>query len=320
MRVFKKIAELLPYPLLMKLFCLKYSATTGRREQAVADALHMRPARIQALLDLKQSDTLVFLGGGPSINLIPDSFWEAIRKYDTVGVNFWLFHPFVPRLYFLEAISRIEPSLDPYDIHGLRRSAMAPDPYDMFRIYREVASERENDYLKVPKFITALGDFRGQPVSPLPVSWQDTTSYLRVEPVPARSVKELKRGLSHLIKRGTFKPFDTPCFKQASSLSLLVGLAVKMGYKRILLCGVDLTNSRYFHQDHKLYPKWHNVMFLSPGSYPAATPMKWRVPIQDVIMSMKELLLDPAGIQIFVQSRESALYPGVQEMPSDFFR
>ena len=47
----------------------------------------------------KRSDTLFVLGSGPSINRIPQERWRAIAAHDSVGFNFWPYHPFVPTFY-----------------------------------------------------------------------------------------------------------------------------------------------------------------------------------------------------------------------------
>ena len=97
-------------------------------------------------------------------------------------------------------------------------------------------------------------------------------------------------------------------FKQASTLSSLIALAIRMHYRTIVLCGVDLNNSEYFYQDAALYPQTASLEF-SPRHQPHATnsPMPWRITIESVILEMKRQLLDPAGTQLYVENRSSAL-------------
>ena len=87
-----------------------------------------------------------------------------------------------------------------------------------------------------------------------------------------------------------------------------------MQYRTIVLCGVDLNDSEYFYQDQILYPDTASLEF-SPRSGPHAinSPMPWRIPIESVILEMKRQLLEPAGIQIYVESRDSALWPKIAE-------
>ena len=122
-----------------------------------------------------------------------------------------------------------------------------------------------------------------------------------------------------MCSKGLFKPALRihAIFKQATTLSSLIALAIRMRYRTIVLCGVDLNHSEYFYQDPVLYPDSSSIE-LSPRDQPHATnvPMPWRITIDSVILEMKRQLLDPAGIQLYVESRTSALWPTVPEVPA----
>jgi len=65
-----------------------------------------------------------------------------------------------------------------------------------------------------------------------------------------------------------------------------------------------------------LYPETAELEF-SPSNERHATnsPMPWRISIEAVILEMKRQLLDPAGFQIFVENRSSALWPKIEVVP-----
>jgi len=94
-----------------------------------------------------------------------------------------------------------------------------------------------------------------------------------------------------------------------------------MQYRTIVLCGVDLNHSEYFYQDTVLYPETASLEF-TPRYQTHATnlPMPWRITVQSVILEMKRQLLDPTGIQLYVENRSSALWPKISEVPSSLFR
>jgi hypothetical protein len=48
----------------------------------------------------KQSDTIFILGGSESINLIDAEAWRSVAKHDSVGMNWWPVHDFVPTYYY----------------------------------------------------------------------------------------------------------------------------------------------------------------------------------------------------------------------------
>jgi hypothetical protein len=47
--------------------------------------------------------------------------------------------------------------------------------------------------------------------------------------------------------------------------------------------------------------------------------MPWRITMESVILEMKRQLLDPQGIQLYVENRSSALWPKISEAPSSVF-
>jgi len=92
-----------------------------------------------------------------------------------------------------------------------------------------------------------------------------------------------------------------------------------MQYRRIVLCGVDLNDSRYFYQDPQLYPETASLEFRPRhGRHATNSPMPWRITIKSVILEMKRQLLDPAGIEISVENRSSALWPKIGEAADVF--
>ena len=53
-------------------------------------------------MKLKKSNTLVILGTNASINNIKPAVWEKISEYDTLAVNYWLYHEYVPTYFVFE--------------------------------------------------------------------------------------------------------------------------------------------------------------------------------------------------------------------------
>jgi hypothetical protein len=301
MNFLKRIAKRLPYPLFLRLFYLRDRWTVRRQSAAVGRRNGVPQGTAASLAALKQSDTLVILGGGSSINAIPESFWTAARRCDTAGLNFWLYHPFIPTMYFYEAARS-----------GVYAATWKP--------FAEIARERAADYACVPKFATELHYSYRDHDSPFPPEWQGGVQWLPTVPVPARTAGEFAQGLALLRREGVFDLRSDLCFKQLMSLTLALGVAAKLAYRRVLLCGIDLTSAEYFYQDAQRYPRWHDVRFLEPSKpHPLAVPLEWRIPVQDVLREMRRLLFTPAGAEIYVQNESSALYPEVPVLPADFF-
>ena len=291
------------YPLFLRSYYLKYRFSELRKDEYCRRRARVRNFDDLDLRAIKRSDTLFILASGASINQISPARWDAIASHDSIGFNFWPIHAFVPTLYFVETIQR-------------------KDDHDMFEAFCRIARQRAQDYASVIKVVTELRNahprarFAGSEEFPGP--WY----MLRTFPVAASNEAEFAYGLNYLRSWGLFDPADCvrTVFKQASTLSCLVALAVRMQYRNIVLCGVDLNHSEYFYQNAALYPQTASLEF-SPRDTPHATnsPMPWRVTIESVILEMKRQLLDPLGIQLHVENRSSALWPKISEAPGNLF-
>lgn len=291
------------YSLFLRAYYLKYLFSELRKEEYCRRQLGIRRFTDLDLCSVKRSDTLFILASGSSINKISPARWDAIAGYDSIGFNFWPIHAFIPNMYFMEAIP-------------------TNHPHEMFELFCRIARQRAQDYRWVTKVVTELRyvlpakRFAGSEEFPGP--WYTLHTF----PVAASTLGEFAYGLSYLQSKGLFDttvPINV-VFKQASTLSSLIALAIRMQYRIIVLCGVDLIHSEYFYQDAALYPKAASLEF-SPRHQPHATnsPMPWRITIESVILEMKRQLLDPMGVQLYVENRSSALWPRIAEAPASLF-
>lgn len=293
----------LSHPLFLRAYYLKYLAAELAKDEYTRRQLGVRRFGDLNLSQLKRSDTLFVLASGSSINQIPAPRWQVIAQHDTIGFNYWPIHSFVPTMYFLEAIA-------------------TNHPHDMFPAFCRIAKQRAKDYNNVVKVVTelhrALPAKRFAGSEELPGPWYTLHTF----PVAASTEGEFAYGLRYLRSKGLFDPADrfNLVFKQASTLSSLISLAIRMQYRTIVLCGVDLNHSEYFYQDASLYPETAALEF-SPRNAPHAinSPIPWRIPIASVILEMRRQLLDPLGIQIYVENRSSALWPNIAEVPNSLF-
>jgi hypothetical protein len=133
-------------------------------------------------------------------------------------------------------------------------------------------------------------------------------------PVAARSERELRAGIQYMISAGTFTPRANVAwlFKYGGSVIAMMTLGVLMGHKRIVLCGVDLNKQDYFYQDHERYPECADWEFVSrQDAHITTRRLPWLVPAQSAVCIFKEVVLDPRGIELFVESRASTLHPRV---------
>jgi hypothetical protein len=288
------------YPLFLRAYYLKYLVSELRKDEYCRRRLGIDRLVDLDLRTVKRSNTLFILASGSSINKIPPARWDAIARHDSIGFNFWPIHPFIPNMFFVEPITADTPQ--------------------MFELFCRVARQRAKEYASVMKVVTevrhALPAMRFAGLEEFHGPWYTVRTY----PVAANTEAEFAYGLDYLRSKGLFDTADRvkSLFKQASTLSCLIALAIRMQYRTIVLCGVDLNHSEYFYQDAALYPETKGFEF-SPRYRPHATnsPMPWRITIKSVILEMKRQLLDPAGIQLYVENRSSALWPEVPQAPEE---
>lgn len=254
------------------------------------------PLLSRARLSLvKRTDTLFVLGSGSSINRIGSARWTTIGRYDSIGLNFWLFHQFVPTMYYFEMVEGHEDVIirNFIEIAG-RVSARYRDTF-------KIASEFHNGL----RLLESLNDeFR-----------ENLNAHLSI-PAYIDSDRQLSASIRLLKLFGVFSPRSTPhnLFKHAGSLSSVLCLAVKMNYRRIVLCGIDLASPEYFYQDQTFYPdSVHVQSSIRTPRHESIMPRLYRnaYPADKIVAELKKQILDPRGIELYVENQSSALYPGV---------
>jgi hypothetical protein len=303
MLMIKSLVKSLPHPLLLR---IHHHYDLHRQASMAREASKFTRLPLLQTLDLpsvKTSDTVFILGSGSSINEIPESKWKVIGSHDTIAMNFWPVHKFVPSIYLFENV-RLDEGCD-----------------SMFYALRDLLERRACDYRNTVKIVSELAPLnRRQITLQIPDGFRPHLYIGYSANVVARDEKELVAGLRYLLGKGVFEQRSRICwqFKCAGSVLAAMSMAVCMGYRRIVLCGIDLRNAEYFYQDPERYPdacKWEFVPRNT--SHLAARRLHWLVPAQEVIVHFKKEVLDPAQIELFVENRSSALFPRIPELPSE---
>lgn len=211
-------------------------AVAGRFPLPILSAELFVSARLR-----KDSDTLYILGSGESILQLSEKDWVEIRDGVSVGVGAWTIHPFVPDFLALEHINPnpemgtsgsnetlVEQSYrQALEGWHLRDEVRKVNPQILF--FRPPATSSGNR-------LAPLGDY----------GLSNTWLYGRVGSA-SKTLDELRTELHRYFKWASlsaipdYLPFDT-----GATISRLISLGVRAGFKRIVLAGVDLRESRYF--------------------------------------------------------------------------
>ncbi len=237
------------------------------------------------LIKYKKSDICVFLGCGPTINKINNDQWSNIKKHDVWAINNWVYHPFiVPNFYHIET-----------------------KQYDRL-ITKERLLEKKEKYKNVifliPNEKTSV--FRNAVGEPNIEGFFLRRFYYKTILRDRRRTHSIWNANYVIDPNKVTVSYDT-------SLSGLIEILYKMKYKKVVLCGVDLNNSFYFWTGND--PKYGKVHHQTNKAHEGKDPQKPHATykIKDFIIDFNERFFKPIGCEIYIGSKESALFPYLRE-------
>lgn len=249
---------------------------------------HGLPSSVGALDAAHRSNTLFVLGSGASINRLPQCVWRRIEASDSIGFNNWTLHDFVPTFYVKESKCN-------------------------YRAISEVARsmrDKRREYANVPFVLRGFKDGKRDDMlrpSDFPEELRANLSMPLHMDIPARSERELRLFLRLWRSLGLLRWRDVHLTCRAS-LSTLIYIGVIHGYRHIVLCGIDLNDSRYFWQDGNDGPPAYDLVPISEEDVRHKTlDPELGLPIDIVVKVFQEELLAPLGISLHVASETSAL-------------
>lgn len=246
------------------------------------------------LIRHKTSDTLFILGSGPSVNAIDSDGWNEIARHNSVGFNYFIVHPFVPTFYHMELRQHeIEMFRSCY---SLRREA--------YRASRFLLNFHFLNYDNLKASDVAF-------IDDILVTVPRTYSEARPQDVPR---------IVHFTQN-LLEPLDDHfLLHYRGSLCLMISMGLLLGYKKLVLIGVDLNNSGYFYCDER-YACAETEMLRSSRCQPQISPagalhatadptfIPSTITIDRVLKLLNENVLKKRGVDLFVYSKDSLLHP-----------
>jgi hypothetical protein len=256
----------------------------------------------------KTSDTVFILGSGDSINDITDRQWAHIDQHDSIGLNRWPIHDFVPTYYVFE--HHLNPKQTQFNRkHWEMIDSVEADYRDIPVIIKDTSAIRDRlepgdlpEWLRGELIVSADSSF------PQVVSWDS----------PAEQNETLLRYLDYkgYFDEGNFRLL----YRKRSSISYLLHLCTLLGYETIVLCGVDLTDSGYFF-DTAEYKRNETPIPWRPfrrdedtsdiDTHKVNDPELGELTLEKVLYSMDDIILKSRGISLYVESKRSKLHPTI---------
>jgi len=268
------------------------------KQLAMVKCYHLNMASLALLSDNKSSDTLFILGSGSSITEYDNTQWAEIAESDSIGINNWILHDFVPRFYVGELL---------LDSRWLS-------------IYAHNLAIRYPDYAGSTLLIMKWRPKMIYKLAYVPLKRADYFVVPTVGIPAGGNPRCLHFSLRCLDRIGVLRQTSI-FFTRTGSVDWCVLFGYKLGYRNIVLCGVDLNNTRYFWEiDTKCY---EGKNFVLPEKRQRGlihktldpTRCSGGIPIEQVLLAIKDVLLEPRGIKLYVGSKTSALYPRIPAYP-----
>ncbi|TQV83650.1 hypothetical protein [Denitrobaculum tricleocarpae] len=250
----------------------------------------------------RNSDRVFILGSGPSINDLSEGDFEHISKSDSWGFNSWFVHEFVPSVYF----TQIE--------QDKRRGADILEIMD--NIFYKVSGRYKN-----AKIVIKGGDlYHGR-------DFAHTESFRKFEKVDGAMISVLPTLLvpdgvhddpdglfSGLRRAGLLSHGSGVCLpvpQVRSTVGLLIALAVQMGYKEVVLCGIDGKSDEHFFDDEKylsVFPELSAFRkYYVNETHPHNVPGKKGVSPLDYTVLMADFCKKSFGVEVTNASAHSLL-------------
>lgn len=263
------------------------------------------PLNRSILTRMKSSDTVFILGSGSSINQISEAGWDVIDDHDSMGLNRWPIHDFVPTYLIFEM-----PSLNA--------------GREMRRQYWELLEIKKADYEETRLILKDVDRFfHTSSVDAVP-DWLTTGLMLSPDielPPLLGDSRERFRTVLRCIDERNYLAQDgriDQLFKKRGSVSYTLFLATILGYERIVLCGVDMVDSKYFWDERRKRLNQEGIPIPEPHMerdpekvHNTNDASRQGIPLEQIIYDIDEKLLRPNGIELYTETKRSALHPKV---------
>ncbi|WP_419786679.1 hypothetical protein [Pseudodesulfovibrio sp.] len=231
----------------------------------------------------KKSDTLFVLGGSTSINNITSAQWAHVAEHDSLGLNWWLLHDFIPSFHCT---------------NYPRRSYH-------FKKFIEIMGERSQRCSQTVFMVSGnRAVTRGIHPRILPDFYPPNSLFLPYEyPEPLYLTSDHSFKASHFEKSINYR----------GVMGFVMHFAATMCYSKIVLLGVDLLDSVHFYDNHPLMQWQEKAQYVEPlvqrkqTIHATMSDKGNKHPVDSYLVALNDLYFRPRGVRIFAGSPISRL-------------
>jgi len=289
-KIFHKLQNLRNNFLFLIFFYLIYSLIFRLILRLKLDSLYILKKKF--FLNNKPNSTCFIMGCGSSINDITPEQFSLIKRNYSIGINSWFLHDFKTNIYMFEAgdpswseASKIFKYLEKNYLEYKEIPILMP--YESFWFDTKIKHLRKTSKLKI--------------------------FYYFVLPFLITNKIFLSKAYIAKSKLSKFLNLDASIYGSGSSVIRAVCLAQELGYKKIVLLGVDLSNTDYFYDVD-------NSFLIKKGISNYENNQKSKIHLTNDPKSKKIILEDFLKFaeedkyfnsKIYIASKKSSLYPEI---------
>lgn len=229
MKIFNKIKWLLYYPIFFKF-------NKNKKQEKLIEKYGGNLLNKAELLKNKKSDKIFILGTGQSINNLTEAEWLEIRNNDSFGINDFCHKNFAPTFYSFELERQ---NREDHLNRWKKNSQIILDNFQEFNKTVFCVRPYDTENLLIKSFLNKLNS-------------NNTLYWQQIDFLPGKNSKELENYMKYY---NSLKMFERNDYfpSRGSSLSWILGLVYKLGYKEVILCGIDLYGEHFTTNVEPLY-------------------------------------------------------------------
>jgi len=193
------------------------------------------PFVVSKALRSRRKNILFVLGSGQSINNFEQHHWDEIDSYDSIGINDFIRFGFEPTFHSMETEKQSQP------VFKERWEASFNSIEQILKSNGKTQFIIRPDTANSGLITNILKQLQNQKC----LFWSN------YHILPGMSRKELALFIKAY---NIFGLLQNPWYflNRGSSLSWVMAFAYKMGYSKVVLCGIDLHGKHFFNTDAKL--------------------------------------------------------------------
>lgn len=242
----------------------------------------MKTKNLEEMYQYKNSDTAVYLCSGSSINNITESQWNKISKVDTWTLNNWVYHSFIPKFYHIEG-------KNPYKKILKERLDLKKDEFNNTNFIvnsnrygnLEIVENQKNIYL----YDTII---------------KPEASFVKHNPI------------IHLKYEPSINPNILIMYNLSSSAAVMLDLLWKFRYKKVIIFGMDMYNSKYFWTGKPEYGETHCQFNHDKVKTKTQNDPHKTYKIKDYIIWFCKEWMSKIDCEVFVGYTDTLLYPDLE--------